>query len=151
MTLSCILKNFRIYLCALVASITNQINEVTGKMEIPIEKILERLELVESRLDHLLQFQTHKEINNFPPILTLIGLVEYLLFKMGKKIAKATIYGWINKKTVPYIKRDHSLLFEREKIDAWLISGSKSTYDEIKVQADLRMVAANRKRRRSIV
>jgi hypothetical protein len=120
-------------------------------MEIPIEKIIERLESMESKLDQLLRCQTHEETNNFPSLLTLNGLVEYLLFKMGKKVAKATIYGYINKKTVPYIKRDHSLLFEREKIDAWLVSGRKSTNDEIKVQADLRMVAANRKRRRSIV
>ena len=92
-------------------------------MEIPIEKILERLESMENKLDQLLKCQPHKEINNFPPLLTLNGLVEYLLFKMRKRIAKSTIYGWVNKKTVPYIKRDHSLLFEREKIDAWLLSG----------------------------
>jgi len=115
-------------------------------MDIPIEKILERLESVESKLDQLLRCQTHKETNNFPSLLTLNGLVEYLLFKVGKRIAKATIYGWINKKTVPYIKRDHSLLFEREKIDNWLISGRKSTYDEIIAKADLRMVTANKKR-----
>jgi hypothetical protein len=146
MTLSCILTNFRIYLCALVALITNQVSEVTGKMDIPIEKILERLDLLEYKYDQLLRSHSQRETENFPSLLTLTGLVEYLLFKMRKRIAKSTIYGWVNKKTVPYIKRDHSLLFEREKIDAWLLSGRKSTYEEIMAKADLGMVTANRKR-----
>jgi hypothetical protein len=42
-------------------------------------------------------------------------------------------------------------LFERERIDAWLISGRRSSNDEIIALADQRMVAATRKRRTSIV
>ena len=125
--------------------------EVTVHMEIPIEKILEHLESVENKLDLLLSRKTIKETSFMSPLLTIDRLAEYLFHMTGKKPAKATIYGWIHKKTIPYIKRDHSVLFEREKIDAWMISGRSSSYNEIIAQADLRMVAANRKRKKSIM
>jgi hypothetical protein len=119
-------------------------------MDIPIEKILERLDIMEGRMNKVLNCLSQKVNHHFTLLLTMNGLRDYLYDKTGKRPAKATICGWISKKSVPYIKRDHSVLFERERIDAWLISGRRSSNDEIIVIADQRMVAANRKRRTSI-
>ena len=119
-------------------------------MDIPIEKILERLDLLECQVAQHTRENSQKGSKNFPEFLTMDGLVEYLFYKTGRKFAKPTIYGWINKKSVPYIKRDHLVLFERIRIDGWLVSGREPTYKELITQADVRMVAANRKRRTSI-
>jgi hypothetical protein len=117
-------------------------------MEIPIEQILERLDSLECKFEQLVQCYSQKEATNFPALLTLDGLVEYLFHKTARRPAKATIYGWINKKSVPYIKRNHTVLFERDRIDGWLISGRTLTYDEIIMNAGSRMVIANRHRKR---
>jgi hypothetical protein len=119
-------------------------------MDIPIENILERIESLEFKVDQFFKYQSPKENNDFPAFLTMDGLAEYLFHKTGKRPAKPTIYGWINKKSIPNIKRDHSVLFERDKIDAWLISGRRYTNIEIMERADQRMVVANRRKRKSI-
>lgn len=33
--------------------------------------------------------------------------------------SKYTIYGWVNKKTIPSIKIGRKLFFEKSKIDSW--------------------------------
>lgn len=34
--------------------------------------------------------------------------------------AKATIYGWTSKKTIPFYKKDKTIYFNRTEIEAWL-------------------------------
>lgn len=51
------------------------------------------------------------------------------------KPARATIYGWVHKRLIPYHKGGKKLRFLRSDIDNWLQSGKKKTASEIREEA----------------
>ena len=57
----------------------------------------------------------------------LTQLCEYL----PDKPAKATVYGWVNKKSIPHHKKSKALSFLRSEIDSWLMDGRRYTEEEI--------------------
>lgn len=57
----------------------------------------------------------------------LIQLCAYL----PDKPAKATVYGWVNKKTIPYHKKAKALSFLKSEIDAWLKQALHKTTADI--------------------
>lgn len=50
---------------------------------------------------------------------SLDQLIEYL----PENPAKATVYGWVARRQVPYTKEGKRLLFRKSEIDEWLSNG----------------------------
>lgn len=50
--------------------------------------------------------------------------------------AKATIYGWVSKREIPYHKGGKKLRFLQSDIDAWLSSGKRRSINELKDEAN---------------
>lgn len=61
----------------------------------------------------------------------LAQLCEYL----PDKPSKATVYGWVCARTIPYHKKTKKLSFLKSEIDAWIIKSGHATADEIKETA----------------
>lgn len=59
-------------------------------------------------------------------------LVEY----DPEKRTKATFYGYISQKAIPFHKKSKKLTFLKSEIDAWLKQGRKKTLDESSLDAD---------------
>lgn len=93
-------------------------------MENPFELILEKLDLIEEKLNRLDKNKADQE-----ELMDIETLGKYINYQ------KSSIYGLVQKNKIPYIKRG-KLFFEKGEIDKWLISGRKVTIDEIKVKAD---------------
>ena len=66
--------------------------------------------------------------------LDLKGLINYL----PSKPKSQTVYGWVNKRIIPYYKNVNfkSLLFLKSDIDEWLKAGKQKTNAEISIDAD---------------
>jgi predicted DNA-binding transcriptional regulator AlpA len=75
-------------------------------------------------------FFNQSQINQAPPDqwLNLSQLCEYL----PSNPSKATVYGWVNKKCIPYHKKTKSLSFLKSEIDSWLMEGRQLTKAESK-------------------
>ena len=50
--------------------------------------------------------------------------------------AKATIYGWVSKREIPYHKGGKKLRFRQSDIDAWLSCGKRRSEDELRDEAN---------------
>jgi excisionase family DNA binding protein len=62
----------------------------------------------------------------------LDGLKEYL----PDKPAKATIYGWVSTKQMPYHKGGKKLRFRKSEIDAWLEAGKRRCGADFEAEAN---------------
>lgn len=49
--------------------------------------------------------------------------------------AKATIYGWVSKREIPYHKGGKKLRFLKSDIDAWLSNGKRKSESELENEA----------------
>jgi hypothetical protein len=63
--------------------------------------------------------------------LDLEGLVQY----DPEKRSKATFYGYIHRRSIPFHKRSKKLLFLKSEIDDWLKEGRRKTRTEIENNA----------------
>ena len=61
----------------------------------------------------------------------LAQLCEYL----PDKPSKATVYGWVCARTIPYHKKTKKLSFLKSEIDAWIIKSGHATEEEIRETA----------------
>ena len=50
--------------------------------------------------------------------------------------AKATIYGWVSKREIPYHKGGKKLRFLQSDIDKWLSNGKRKSENELRDEAD---------------
>ncbi len=50
--------------------------------------------------------------------------------------AKATIYGWVSRRKIPYHKGGKKLRFLQSDIDAWLSSGKRRSENELRDEAN---------------
>jgi len=50
--------------------------------------------------------------------------------------AKATIYGWVSRREIPYHKGGKKLRFLQSDIDAWLSSGKRKSENELMDEAN---------------
>lgn len=64
--------------------------------------------------------------------LNLSGICEYL----PNKPVKATIYGYVSKRLIPFHKKGRELFFLKSEIDIWLKEARKKTEKEIAAEAD---------------
>ena len=70
------------------------------------------------KVDRLLAYQEQspeKQDRYF----TLDQIIDYL----PERPAKATVYGWVAKRQVPFNKEGKKLLFRKSEIDEWLSNG----------------------------
>lgn len=70
------------------------------------------------KVDRLISLQ-EKPDDKRDRFFNLGQLIEYL----PEKPAKATVYGWVARRQVPYTKEGKKLLFKKSKIDQWLKNG----------------------------
>lgn len=61
----------------------------------------------------------------------LAQLCEYL----PDKPSKATVYGWVCARTIPYHKKTKKLSFLKSEIDAWIIKSGHATAEDIRETA----------------
>ncbi len=61
----------------------------------------------------------------------LAQLCEYL----PDKPSKATVYGWVCARSIPYHKKTKKLSFLKSEIDDWLVKSGHATAEEIKETA----------------
>ena len=61
----------------------------------------------------------------------LAQLCEYL----PDKPSKATVYGWVCARTIPYHKKTKKLSFLKSEIDDWLVKSGHATVEEIRETA----------------
>lgn len=52
-----------------------------------------------------------------------------------EKRTRATFYGYVHRKEIPFHKRGKKLYFLKSEIDEWLKAGRKKTVDEIEADA----------------
>lgn len=62
--------------------------------------------------------QKNQQLPTNPEFLTIQQASELL------NLAVPTIYGYVNKRTLPYIKKGKKLLFKREALIGWLEQGN---------------------------
>ena len=61
----------------------------------------------------------------------LAQLCEYL----PDKPSKATVYGWVCARTIPFHKKTKKLSFLKSEIDAWIIKSGHATAEDIRETA----------------
>ena len=93
-------------------------NEMPGAMIYLISKVeaLERL------------FQTKNEPTT--PADHWLNIDELKEF-LPDKPAKATIYGWVSTRQIPYHKRGKKLYFKQSEIDNWLADGKRRSETDL--------------------
>lgn len=58
--------------------------------------------------------------------------LDQLCAYLPDKPSKATVYGWVCARTIPYHKKTKKLSFLKSEIDAWIIKSGHATADEIR-------------------
>lgn len=111
---------------------------------ITFEKLPEAVNQLDKRLENIERLLLQKSNNNQPlpdRWFDLNALVEY----DPEKRSKATFYGYVHERVIPFHKRGKKITFLQSEIDFWLKQGRKKTYAETAIEADEYL--ANKKRR----
>ena len=82
-------------------------------------KIHELSEKVDLLLDAVSTIHQPEESDSW---MTLEALTEYL-GEPGKPLPKSTVYGWVQKDTIPHSKKGKRLYFSKKSTDLWLREG----------------------------
>lgn len=98
-------------------------------MQIVTVSLYDLEQLLEQKTEKIIQAISEKKENkdDANDWLNLKQLCDYL----PDKPAKATVYGWVNKKHIPYHKKSKALSFLRSEIDLWLMEGRRYTQAEL--------------------
>ena len=100
--------------------------------------MFEKLESIE----RMLQANKPEPVQPENEWLNIDELREYI----PSKPARQTVYGWINRKAIPYHKNGKKVYFSRVEIDEWLRHGAKRVNDEIGKEVD-QYLSGQKKRR----
>lgn len=100
----------------------------TGNATITFDSLPQIVAEISEKQDALFNLLTKKEekviiepsVSDNIGIDTLLDLIEELT---GHRTARQTVYGYINRRSIPFKKRGKRLVFSREKIKAWLENG----------------------------
>jgi len=102
-------------------------------MNNPFELLDARLNSIENLLLDLKHSTGNLNPNqNTDTWFDLNELCQYL----PDKPQKQTVYGWINKRLIPFHKTTKKLQFLKSEIDNWIKSGRKQTIAEIKTEVE---------------
>ena len=94
-------------------------------MENPFEIILQRLDQIELLIKDLNDGK--KEDNK---ILNVEEVAKFL------NVTKSTIYGYINKKIIPFMKKGKKLYFCKNEIEHWVKEGRVNTVKDLNEMAN---------------
>ena len=84
---------------------------------ISFEQLPKAVQELSDKMDKLLALQEQPEEKD--RFLNLNMLIKYL----PENPAKATVYGWIARRQIPYRKEGKRLLFKKSEIDYWMENG----------------------------
>lgn len=102
--------------------------EITfNDIPIALQEIIDRLD----RIENMAMNNGQKLADKVDEWMTIDQLIKYL----PSHPKKATIYGWVNKRTIPYNKRGKNLIFSKKSIDEWMSADHVSNLDEIEKKA----------------
>ena len=102
-----------------------------------ISWIMGKLEEIDSKIDSI---KSRKEIESSEKWLNLKELCDYL----PSHPAEQTVYGWTNRRQIPFHKKGKRILFLKSEIDSWLHGGKIKSNKELGEEA-LRYVHSGRK------
>jgi len=88
-----------------------------------VERQMEKVLMAFEERHYKLKKETEK-------VFSIDEVADYIGFQ------KASIYGLINRKSIPYIKCGRLVKFEKSQIDLWLQSKRRKTITEIQADAD---------------
>lgn len=86
-------------------------------MENPFETLTNKLNNIESLLLELTSTRTNDSVDESGDLMTIEALASYL------HLSKATIYGKVSRKEIPYMKRGKRLYFDKQAINQYLQNG----------------------------
>lgn len=98
------------------------------KLPEAVTQILDIVLSIKRQIDN----QPTKPIEEQPIWFNLKGVCEYL----PDKPAKATVYGWVHSREIPFHKDKKKLRFSKTQIDQWLENGKRKTVAELATEAD---------------
>jgi predicted DNA-binding transcriptional regulator AlpA len=78
----------------------------------------------DEKLDLILQLIKRLERNQVPEVMTVPGCADFL------QRSESTIRLWINKKSIPYHKRNGSIFFLKSELIIWIKRGRIMTNSE---------------------
>ncbi|WP_319503745.1 helix-turn-helix domain-containing protein [Bacteroides graminisolvens] len=67
--------------------------------------------------------------------------IDELADYLPDRPARATVYGWVSRKEIPYHKGGKRLRFLQSEIDTWLSSGKRTSKKELEAKAESYCVA----------
>lgn len=103
-------------------------NKITfEKLPEAVSYLIEKVESLEKALQ-LKEEQPIKQVDHWFNIDELRGY-------LSDHPAKATIYGWVHSRQVPYHKGEKKLRFLKSEIDKWLLNGKRKSEDELQAEA----------------
>lgn len=86
---------------------------------ITFEQVPKALSDLTFKVDEILRAMTENRKPETDKLFTLDELINYL----PEKPARQTIYGWVNKRLIPFEKHSKFLYFRKSIIDQWLDNG----------------------------
>lgn len=61
--------------------------------------------------------------------------IDELCSYLPDKPSRATVYGWVNMRKIPYHKRTKKLAFLRSEIDGWMQEARRKTAEELREES----------------
>ena len=99
-------------------------------MNNPFEEIAERLSKIEHCLLDLRRQLEQVSIGQTEQLLTIQQAAELL------SLSVPTLYGYVHRAEIPYMKKSKRLYFSKKELFAWVKTGRKKTVSEITAEAD---------------
>lgn len=94
------------------------------------DKLPEAVAKLNEKLDKILELLTNPPEPEFPELLSVEQLIEYL----PENPARQTIYGWVNDRKIPCEKHGKRLFFRKSIIEEWLNKGRQMDLLTLKPQ-----------------
>ena len=99
-------------------------------MNNPFDNIEQRLIKIETLLDRLKTESNDSEGQDNEAIFDVHSASLYL------NLSKATLYGYTQRKMIPFSKRGKKLYFLKSELSEWVKEGRQKTIEEIRVEAE---------------
>jgi excisionase family DNA binding protein len=124
-----------LFLCGGFENLTQPKKLTMNNELITFEKLPEAVSYLIGKVEALertLQTKNEQTITPMTQWLNIDELREYL----PDHPAKATIYGWVSSRQIPYHKGGKKLRFLQSEIDEWLATGKRKSESELTAEAE---------------
>ena len=103
--------------------------------EISFDSMPQALAYLIGMVESLEQILHEKNERQSPPVDLWLNIDELKEF-LPDKPARATIYGWVSTRQIPFHKRGKKLYFLKSEIDSWLSEGKKRCETDLISEAE---------------